>query len=88
MQRPAVLHICRAFIGRRRSQGKHLRSALLNVAIVRTLAIAENAGGRTLFAHAVHQRARAFCRHCGFEQSSVAPMTLMFRRPEPGKSER
>jgi GNAT superfamily N-acetyltransferase len=68
-------------------QGKHLGGALLKDAFLRTLAIAENAGVRALLVHAVHQRAKAFCLHYGFEQSPVDPMTLMLRLPKPDKSE-
>jgi len=71
----------------RGAQGKHLGGALLKDAVLRTLAIAENAGVRALLAHAVHQRAKGFYLHYGFEPSPVDPMTLMLRLPEPGKSE-
>ena len=60
--------------------------ALLEDAFLRTLAIAENAGVRALLVHAVHQRAKAFYLHYGFEQSPVDPMTLMLRLPKPEKS--
>ena len=72
----------------RGAQGQHLGAALLKDAVLRTLAVAENAGVRALLAHAVHQRARAFYLHCGFEPSPVDPMTLMLRLPKPGKAER
>ena len=71
----------------RSAQGKHLGGALLKDAVLRTLAIAENAGVRALLVHAVHQRAKAFYLHYGFEQSPVDPMTLMLSLPQPEKSE-
>ena len=71
----------------RSAQGQHLGGALLKDAVLRTLAVAENAGVRALLAHAVHQRARAFYLHYGFEPSPVDPMTLMLRLPKPDRSE-
>lgn len=68
----------------RRAQGKQLGGALLKDAVLRTLAIAENVGVRALLVHAVHQRAKAFYLHYGFEQSPIDPMTLMLRVPKPG----
>lgn len=69
------------------AQGRHLGGALLKDAILRTLAIAENAGVRALLVHAMHQPAKAFYLHHGFEQSPIDPMTLMLRLPKPDKSE-
>ena len=71
----------------RSTQGKQLGGALLKDAVLRTLAIAENAGVRALLVHAMHQRAKAFYLHYGFEQSPIDPMALMLRLPEPRKSE-
>ena len=56
-------------------------------AVLRTLAIAENAGVRALLVHAMHQCAKAFYLHYGFEQVPIDPMTLMLRLPRPEESE-
>lgn len=65
----------------RGAQGKQLGGALLKDAVLRTLSVAENAGVRALLVHALHNRAKAFYRHYGFEESPADPMTLMLRIP-------
>ena len=71
----------------RSAQGRQFGGALLKDAVLRTLAIAENAGVRGLLVHAMHQRAKTCYLQDGFEQSPVDPMTLMLRLPMPGNSE-
>lgn len=63
----------------RGAQGKQLGGALLKDAVLRALSVAENAGVRALLVHALHDRAKAFYRHYGFEESPADPMTLMLR---------
>jgi GNAT superfamily N-acetyltransferase len=63
----------------RRAQGLQLGAALLQDAVKRALAVAENAGVRALLVHALHDRARAFYEHYGFQPSPVHPLTLMLR---------
>jgi GNAT superfamily N-acetyltransferase len=63
----------------RRAQGLKLGAALLQDAVKRALAVAENAGVRALLVHALHERARAFYEHYGFQPSPVHPLTLMLR---------
>ena len=63
----------------RNAQGKQLGGALLKDAVSRTLAVSENAGVRALLVHALHEKAKAFYRHYGFEVSPIDPMTLMLR---------
>lgn len=58
------------------AQGKKLGSALFKDAVLRTLSVVENAG---LLVHALHDRAKAFHWHHGFEESPADPMTLMLR---------
>jgi len=65
----------------RGTQGRQLGGGLLKDAVLRTLSVAENAGVRALLVHAMHQRAKAFYLHYGFEESPVDPMTLMLRLP-------
>jgi hypothetical protein len=36
-----------------------------------------------LLVHALHERARQFYEHYGFQASPVHPMTLMLRLPSP-----
>lgn len=65
----------------RGAQGKQLGGALLKNAVLRALSVAENAGVRALLVHALHDQAKAFYRHYGFEESPADPMTLMLRIP-------
>lgn len=65
------------------AQGKQLGGALLKDAVLRALSVSENAGVRALLVHALHERAKAFYRHYGFEESPADPMTLMLRLPHP-----
>ena len=62
-----------------RAQGRQLGGALLQDAVRRSLAVAENAGVRALLVHALHERARQFYEHYGFQPSPHHPMTLMLR---------
>lgn len=61
----------------RRFQGQQLAGALLQDAVGRALAVAENAGVRALLVHALNERARQFYAHYGFVPSPAHPMTLM-----------
>jgi len=63
----------------RTAQGKHLGAALLKDAVLRTLAVAENTGVRALLVHALHERAKQFYEHYGFQPSPIHPLTLMMR---------
>lgn len=63
----------------RRAQGQQLSAALLQDAVNRTVAVAENAGVRAVLVHALHEQARAFYMHYGFQPSPVHPLTLMLR---------
>ena len=62
-----------------RAQGIQLGSALLQDALQRTLAIAQNTGVRALLVHALNDRAKQFYQHYGFQESPLNPMTLMLR---------
>jgi GNAT superfamily N-acetyltransferase len=61
----------------RRARGVKLGGALLQDAVTRTLAVAENAGVRALLAHALHERARQFYEYYGFQASPVDALTMM-----------
>ncbi len=62
-----------------RAQGLKLGAALLQDAVNRAVAVAQNAGVRALLVHALHDRAKLFYEHYGFRASSLHPMTLMLR---------
>lgn len=62
-----------------RAQGARLGAALLQDAVKRVAAVAENVGVRALLVHALHERARGFYLHYGFQTSPLHPMTLMLR---------
>lgn len=61
----------------RQAQGIHLGGALLQDALKRTLAVAQQTGVRALLVHALHERARDFYRHYGFQASPLDPLILM-----------
>jgi GNAT superfamily N-acetyltransferase len=63
----------------RRAQGRHVGAALLQDAVSRAVAVSQNAGVRALLVHALHERARKFYEHYGFQPSPMHPMTLMLR---------
>ena len=63
----------------RRAQGIELGAALLQDAVNRTVTVAQNAGVRALLVHALHDRAKQFYEHYGFQASPQHPMTLMLR---------
>ena len=62
-----------------RAQGAKLGAAMLLDAVNRVVAISQNAGVRALLVHALHDRAKLFYEHYGFQASSLHPMTLMLR---------
>jgi len=62
-----------------RAQGIHLGAALLRDAVGRAVSVSHNAGVRALLVHALHERAKQFYEHFGFQQSPLHPMTLMLR---------
>lgn len=62
-----------------RTQGMHLGASLLQDAVNRALAVSHNAGVRALLVHALHDRAKQFYTHYGFQVSPAHPMTLMLR---------
>jgi len=63
----------------RRTQGQHLGASLLRDAVNRAVAVSQNAGVRALLVHALHERAKQFYEHYGFQASPTHPMTLMLR---------
>lgn len=63
----------------RRAQGIHLGASLLLDAVDRTIAVSRQAGARALLVHALHDRAKQFYEHYGFQASPAHPMTLMLR---------
>lgn len=62
-----------------RAQGTKLGAALLQDAVKRAAFISESAGVRALLVHTLHERARQFYEHYGFQVSPQHPMTLMLR---------
>lgn len=65
----------------RGAQGHQLGAALLQDAVKRTVAVSKNAGVRALLVHALHERARQFYEHYGFQPSPTHSLTLMLRLP-------
>ena len=63
----------------RHAQGDKLGASLLQDAVNRAVAVSRNAGVRALLVHALHDRAKQFYEHYGFQESPQHPMTLMLR---------
>ena len=63
----------------RGAQGKRLGASLLQDAVNRAVAVSHNAGVRALLVHALHEKAKQFYEHYGFQPSPTHPMTLMLR---------
>lgn len=61
----------------RRYQGRKLGAGLLRDAILRTLAVSEQAGVRALLVHAKNDTARRFYARYGFEPSPIDPLVMM-----------
>lgn len=62
-----------------RAQGIKLGASLLRDAVARAVSVSQNAGVRALLVHALHERAKQFYEHYGFQESPQHPMTLMLR---------
>ena len=62
-----------------RAQGIKLGASLLQDAVGRAVGISQSAGVRALLVHALHDRAKQFYEHYGFQESPQQPMTLMLR---------
>lgn len=62
-----------------RAQGIKLGAALLQDAVKRAVAVAQDAGVRALLVHALNDQAKRFYEHYGFQASPTHPMTLMLR---------
>ena len=62
-----------------RAQGLKLGGAMLQDAVNRAVTVAQNAGVRALLVHALHDRAKEFYQHYGFQASQLHLMTLMLR---------
>ena len=58
-------------------QGTGLGAHLLRDAITRSVAAADLIGVRAMLVHAVHDQARAFYSHFGFESSPTDPLHLL-----------
>lgn len=63
----------------KRAQGIKLGASLLQDAVNRAVVVSHNAGVRALLVHALHERAKQFYEHYGFQVSPAHPMTLMLR---------
>jgi len=62
-----------------RAQGIKLGASLLQDAVGRAMSVSQNAGVRALLVHALHDRAKQFYEHYGFQESPQHSMTLMLR---------
>lgn len=62
-----------------RAQGLKLGAAMLKDAVSRAIAVSHDTGVRALLVHAIHERAKQFYEHYGFQESPQHPLTLMLR---------
>lgn len=62
-----------------RAQGMKLGASLLQDAVNRTVMISQNTGVRALLVHALHERAKEFYLHYGFQVSPMHLLTLMLK---------
>jgi GNAT superfamily N-acetyltransferase len=62
-----------------RAQGGKLGASLLQDAVKRCALVSQHAGIRALLVHAMHDRAKQFYEHYGFQASPVHPLTLLLR---------
>lgn len=62
-----------------RAQGIKLGAAMLQDAVNRAITVSQNTGVRALLVHALHEHAKQFYKHYGFQESPQHPMTLMLR---------
>jgi GNAT superfamily N-acetyltransferase len=65
----------------RTARGLHLGAAMLQDALNRAVTVSQNAGVRALLVHALHDEAKSFYQHYGFQPSPIDAMTLMLRLP-------
>lgn len=63
----------------RQAQGIKLGAAMLQDAVSRAITVSQNTGVRALLVHALHEPAKRFYEHYGFQVSPQHPMTLMLR---------
>ena len=63
----------------RRAQGIQLGAALLQDTVHRAIAVSQNTGVRALLVHALHEQAKAFYAHYGFQVSPLHALTPMLR---------
>jgi GNAT superfamily N-acetyltransferase len=62
-----------------RAQGMKLGESLLQDGVKRCALVSQHAGMRALLVHALHERAKQFYEHYGFQVSPFHPLTLMLR---------
>lgn len=67
-----------------RAKGMRLGSAMLQDALNRAITVSQDVGVRALLVHALHDQAREFYVHYGFQASPVHPLTLMLRLASSG----
>ena len=73
---PQAFEVC---LGQAVDQGIKLGASLLQDAVNRAVSVSQNAGVRAMLVHALHDRAKAFYEHYGFQVSPLHPLTLMLR---------
>lgn len=65
-----------------RAQGIKLGASLLQDAVKRCALVSQHAGIRAVLVHALHDRAKQFYEHYGFQSSPIHPLILLLRLPK------
>ena len=76
MPDPVPVMVLARLAGDRHAQGIKLGASLLQDAVNRAVVVSQNAGVRALLVHALHDRAKEFYEHYGFQSSPLQPMTM------------
>lgn len=76
---PVPVLVLARLAAEQQAQGIKLGAALLQDAVNRAVAVSQNAGVRALLVHALHERAKHFYEHYGFQSSPLDAMVLMLR---------
>lgn len=60
-------------------QGQKIGGGMLRDALNRAMRVSEHAGVRALVVHCLHERAKGFYEHYGFQPSPIEPLVVMIR---------
>lgn len=79
MPDPVPVMVLARLAADQRAQGIKLGASLLQDAVRRCALVAQHAGIRAVLVHALHDRAKQFYEHYGFQASPLHPLILLLR---------